>query len=744
MRPPLGLSDMRILDDEQGKKKSSKVTSLAAGGSQTDYMRRLARRVKSLDRRMRAEGEGRIRAIGVLGSDVYDKLLVLRALREDFPGTVFFTTDLDARFSHSSELQWTRNLIVASSYGLSLHADHQRDIPPFRDSYQTALYYTTLPAVGAPGLQEGQERYDILNKKPRLFEIGHRGAVDITPNTGPQSVAFHPERIDGRFAIFDARYFWAVCFLPLVLASVAAILVFWGAAPLEGELALRLRLFAWGLIVGGIVVSGSVAVTVYRLYPDGFGPMGFLALGMVLLILFGAGAYLAFTSPPPDDKRPHVRRMVWMIIGIGIVAVSVSAVRTFEDVVPYGSGALAFLLLCASPLILSAMGSGLVLRRTPGVSEVHAQLWRLFAWGFIGMVCGVSALLTWQIPTLDPSEIGAPVFWGVFFSPLILLLIGAVCIYWRAGALDGERARWWRLCAWGLFCLGIIVSILFAITVSQLTPQTFDALAFWAVCLSPFILSAAAAVVVFSQVALEDEERRVRWHYCWAWGLMGAGTVVSLLLSREIPHVSRLYSESSSPPWSAFYYSPSFWIFCLLPVALAFVLIRLMILRLNSEWQIAKKAGPYRRRGLLCFTAALLLSLLMMLAIKAAYGGGEGEPWSLDGGISIWPTEVLRLAVFVLSVFFLLLAKVEVQISDNRINRFLFDTGQPDSQTENTGTWRKMAELLTQWNETVENWEISSGAPSNVDRSNRRHHHPGVWVCVYPGSGTSSHTPSAS
>ncbi len=59
-------------------------------------MRRLAAKLKEKDDEFRRRGEGGIRAIGVLGNDVFDKLLVLRALKPQFPEAVFFTTDYDA------------------------------------------------------------------------------------------------------------------------------------------------------------------------------------------------------------------------------------------------------------------------------------------------------------------------------------------------------------------------------------------------------------------------------------------------------------------------------------------------------------------------------------------------------------------------------------------------------------------------------------------------------------------------
>ncbi len=88
------------------------------------------------------EGKKEIQAIGVLGSDVYDKQLILQALRKKFPRAIFFTMDLDARLIHPAQRQWTRNLIVASHFGLQLNPTLQGTIPPFRDNSQTSLFYS--------------------------------------------------------------------------------------------------------------------------------------------------------------------------------------------------------------------------------------------------------------------------------------------------------------------------------------------------------------------------------------------------------------------------------------------------------------------------------------------------------------------------------------------------------------------------------------------------------------------------
>nr|MBC8554015.1 hypothetical protein [Candidatus Brocadiales bacterium] len=84
------------------------------------------------------------------------------------------------------EFKWTRNLIVGSNFGLRLHDDIQDTIPPFRDNYQTSLFFTTILALT---LSE-QDTKDVFSKQngilqnlhPRMFEIGRGGAFDMTEN----------------------------------------------------------------------------------------------------------------------------------------------------------------------------------------------------------------------------------------------------------------------------------------------------------------------------------------------------------------------------------------------------------------------------------------------------------------------------------------------------------------------------------------------------------------------------------
>ena len=152
----------------------------ADGRSQYDYLRRLARQLADIDRDGKLAGRDGVRAIGVLGNDTYDKLLVLDALRPQFPQAVFFAADLDARLIGGGGVRSTRNLVVASAYGLSLNPGIQGDAPPFRDTYQTGIYLSSLVALHPEEKELSTRDFEPWFKEPRVFEIGRTRAVPLS------------------------------------------------------------------------------------------------------------------------------------------------------------------------------------------------------------------------------------------------------------------------------------------------------------------------------------------------------------------------------------------------------------------------------------------------------------------------------------------------------------------------------------------------------------------------------------
>lgn len=178
--------------------KDTKSLEQPIGKSQYDYLRRLAEEAYGLNKTLQANGK-EIKAIGVVGTDFYDKFLVLQALRQRFPDVIFFTTDLDARFLHPDNIKWTRNLVVASNFGLSLIKDYQAyppvdiqgEVPPFRDNYQTSFFLAVLKAFSdRPFLTVKEKELIGKESEPLIFEIGRHQAFVLTDTTG----TIHPQQ----------------------------------------------------------------------------------------------------------------------------------------------------------------------------------------------------------------------------------------------------------------------------------------------------------------------------------------------------------------------------------------------------------------------------------------------------------------------------------------------------------------------------------------------------------------------
>lgn len=180
----LPTSDMPA--DGGGKKDKDGKTDKTAierpeGDTQIDYLRRLAADWASPHNH---EGS-RILAVGIVGNDYYDKLLVLKAMRPAFPGAVFFTTDLNASMLHPDDNHFTRGMLVATGFGLSLSRAVQNNIAPFRTNYQTATYLAARvamvnalnPDVGKPAVISQGNIDDRL--PPMLFEIGRNTPVPL-------------------------------------------------------------------------------------------------------------------------------------------------------------------------------------------------------------------------------------------------------------------------------------------------------------------------------------------------------------------------------------------------------------------------------------------------------------------------------------------------------------------------------------------------------------------------------------
>lgn len=187
------------------QKGSSGERESSSGLPHLDYAVRIAAEVRKCHDRLREHG-GRIAAIGILGTDFYDKSLLLQALKKEMPQALYFTTDIDARMTDANQTRWSRNLLVVSGFGLSLHEDLQKQTAPFRDSYQSAAYLSTLLALNVSidhsdpfrrqidrgdRNAEAAERAIAVGLMPRAYEIGRHHIFDFGPH--PPLAATRPD-----------------------------------------------------------------------------------------------------------------------------------------------------------------------------------------------------------------------------------------------------------------------------------------------------------------------------------------------------------------------------------------------------------------------------------------------------------------------------------------------------------------------------------------------------------------------
>jgi hypothetical protein len=352
--------DGRLPGDKDNQREAEQKTQLGQnavateateGLNQSDYLRRLARQMKEDNARWQREDGSGIRAIGLLGSDIYDKLMILRALRPHFPGTVFFTNNYDAHFERRDDWDDTRNLVIASPFGSTVPEIYieQRHIPPFRDNNQTSMYVGTLVATTK---MKGEDA-KWLSWQPRIFEIGRRGAYDLSPpwyrwQPGQSKIVFEShykknEKTDRWFRdwlLAPGVIWWLIGIALTVLAMAAWISVSIARRALSGggtaleRLKRGLVSTTFWLVCGGPLIVFLVALVAQYCAPEE--PLAFfsgvsiwptemlrlIALMLAIFFMFKAGFDLranakkietdfSFAPLPPTEFR-------WRHLGIGI------------------------------------------------------------------------------------------------------------------------------------------------------------------------------------------------------------------------------------------------------------------------------------------------------------------------------------------------------------------------------------------------------------------------------------------
>jgi hypothetical protein len=277
---------VRSGDKPASERKDSQI-EWPEGRDQRDYVRRI---VKEITDQVKAQSsETEVKAVGMIGRDVHDKLVLAQALRAAFPDRVLFTTDLDARLLHPDVTGYTRNIIVASSLPLTLRQPLQVGIPPFRDSYQTATFLGARYAVvddGKRGEMFAAIRTELA--KPRLFEIGLRDKVELGT-----AVSRSPEE--------ERRVTYAVA-VGALLAGLGGLIVFSRFVPAMS--AARLWLFrnkpaeahfdTASKVVSGLEAAAfgfAVGVVIELCAPGSTGARGAFLLGITTAAFFWAFLY---------------------------------------------------------------------------------------------------------------------------------------------------------------------------------------------------------------------------------------------------------------------------------------------------------------------------------------------------------------------------------------------------------------------------------------------------------------------
>ena len=227
----------------EGKKSSEKQRESSQverpdGDAQIDYLRRLAATMKQHETRLTEEARAHrpwyertrtpFRAIGIVGNDYYDKLLVMQALRPVFPDAVFFTTDLYAAMLHPVDNRAMRNVIVGSGFGLAIHPQLQRETPPFRDSYQAAAYLATLVALQAGGKPDALTP-EVWGKwlHPRLWEVGRTRFFELQRPPPDRSCSPNPLHCENPYGDRNEEGglpWWALAIIGAFAAAFALVI----------------------------------------------------------------------------------------------------------------------------------------------------------------------------------------------------------------------------------------------------------------------------------------------------------------------------------------------------------------------------------------------------------------------------------------------------------------------------------------------------------------------------------------
>jgi len=243
-------TEMRLRSDRQQEAVQESEDAEPGQGRRSD---------KSVGERTTAQSRGSVRAVIIVGSDIHDKLAILHALRENLPQALFATTDLDAAYFYKEQLRWARNLVVASSFDLTLPPALQKGAPPFRDNGQAATFLATRKLLADPKAKVNEEflaAYAAVRGQVHLFEIGNQRAVPLNPVRSEGTPTAIAVRDDGNGT---GRFWEALRAMTLVLVLLG-LAVSWCMRQLLVDLWQRRRPAVISVSAGIVAVLYTMAV----------------------------------------------------------------------------------------------------------------------------------------------------------------------------------------------------------------------------------------------------------------------------------------------------------------------------------------------------------------------------------------------------------------------------------------------------------------------------------------------------
>ena len=269
--------------ESQSPSKTEDIVDQPSGEQQLDHIRRLAYLFS-----MRARSEynafpdiSDVKAVGLLGSDVFDKMLMLQALKEQIPKCLFFTTELDASFTMRNQTSWTRNLITAAGFNLlppsNVMTNDSLRFTPFRDSYATAEF------VGCLGFLERTR--DLPRASVDTYEIG-RTVIHALPNANTTN-SQNAQSYWSDFLVKQYHLSQNIFNSPALAAGVSICLLVILAAAFPSRHTIKMHWLKFLLITG--IVFAALVFVLFFLYSDGLETIEFLdgvsTIPSVLLIL---------------------------------------------------------------------------------------------------------------------------------------------------------------------------------------------------------------------------------------------------------------------------------------------------------------------------------------------------------------------------------------------------------------------------------------------------------------------------